>query len=93
MFVESINGVKTPKDIAKSLKKYGNLLAVFPDPIFCGERKYYSIKEESKEEKIAEVLYMGGEAVTVTFLPKETKKAILMHKKKKSQQEINFGGF
>lgn len=92
MFVESTNGAKTPKDIAKSLKKYGSLLAVFPDPIFCGERKYYSIKEQFDDERIVEVLYMGGEAVATTFLPKEARKAILMQKNK-SQPEFSFGGF
>lgn len=92
MFVESTNGAKTPKDIAKSLKKYGSLLAILPDPIFCGERKYYSINEQFDDERIVEVLYMGGEAVATTYLPKEARKAILMQKNK-SQPEVCFGEF
>lgn len=92
MFINTTNGAKTPEEIAKSLKKYGHLIAICPDIHLNGKRKYYSIKDFD-DDRIVEVLFIGEKAVATTYLPAEAERLLARSRTDKLSDQIMFGNF
>ena len=92
LFIESTGGCKTPDDIAKSLKKYGTLIAVKPDPYLNGQRKYYTI-ETFGDSRVVEVLIIDNKAVYTKYLPPECKKVLQRQQVDVLADQIQYGNF
>ena len=76
MFVISTQGVKTPEEVYNSLKKYGHLIAVQPDPILNGTRNYYTIKHFD-DDRIVEVLIIEDKVIYTQFVPASAEKTLV----------------
>ena len=91
MFVISTQGVKTPEEVYNSLKKYGHLIAVHPDPFLNGTRKYYTIKHFD-DDRIVEVLIIGEQVIYTQFVPASAEKTLVRNTDiPKKNTEIIFG--
>ena len=93
MFVISTQGVKTPEEVYKSLKKYGHLIAIHPDPFLNGTRKYYTIKHFD-DDRIVEVLIIDEKVIYTQFVPASAEKTLVRNTDNpKKNTDIIFGEF